>query len=298
MFTLLNIIFCLCAISPMKTLALIDDGRIPTEQAAEQQVNSPPIDIIIEEFVPERDEINLWRLRYLIVPTDSTILSGLEYRGIVSRYRARNTTMRFIGSYQAHMYHVEFLNNYTVELLVHNSLTIEEADYLSYHFAYKLGQVPPEILSGLLTFTVFVGEGFGDGPSGAYTEHILPSIQSVHDEHREEVLLHSLTHGSLDYASLTPSNNHMISIRDNKTVNTPTGLINQEEWLKAAALDKFYLSPYAASYPMSEDIAETLPAYLALYWRPERFHSSLLNYLSDNLSNRLALIHELNLMLP
>jgi hypothetical protein len=90
----------------------------------------------------------------------------------------------------------------------------------------------------------------------------------------------------------------MISIRDNKTVNTPTGLINQEEWLKAAALDKFYLSPYAASYPMSEDIAETLPVYLALYWRPERFHSSLLNYLSENLSNRLALIHELNLMLP
>jgi len=251
---------------------------------------------VVAPFNPSLDSYGIHQFRNLILPTDPSQLSGVVYVDLVMRYFGRNTTMQYIGTYMAYSYAVTFLNGYSIELMVEQTATKEEADFLAKEVAFQIGQIPEAIVSGLRTFTVFIGNEHGS--SGTNTEHWIYDIDQIFREDHQEYILHHLVHASLDWSQMEPANNTTISIHDNQTIQRHVGRLNKVDWLAAGQADGFFISDYAAEHPAREDVAETTPAYLAVRMRPERFDPKLIEYLSANLANRFAMLDELNINFP
>ena len=251
---------------------------------------------VIEPFDPNREYYDIHQFRNLILPSDPSLFSGVVYHDVVMRYFGRNTTMPFIGTYNAYSYEVTLTNGYVFEFLVEETATKEEADVLARDVSYQIGQLPEAIISGLLTFTLFIGDEHGS--SGKNTEHWIDRIERIYQPDHEEYLMHHLVHASLDWSQMSPANNSTISIHDNQTIQVQQGQLNKEEWLAAAQRDGYFVSQYAADHPAREDVAETAPAYLAARLRPERFDPLLVEFLSNNLTNRFDLLDQLNLSFP
>jgi hypothetical protein len=80
----------------------------------------------------------------------------------------------------------------------------------------------------------------------------------------EELLLHSFTHASLDFSF--ERNWPIVNPRDFSTIQS--------------------------------DVAETIFAYLASRWRPERFDPTLIEYVETKLQHRFQVLDNLNMELP
>jgi len=251
---------------------------------------------VIEPFDPAREHYHIHHFRNLILPSDPSMFSGVVYLDVVMRYFGRNTTMPFIGTYNAYSYEVTLTNGYVFEFLVEETATKEEADILARDVSYQLGQLPEAIISGLLTFTLFIGDEHGS--SGKNTEHWIDRVERIYQSDHEEYLMHHLSHASLDWSQMSPANNNTISIHDNQTIQVQQGQLNKVEWLAAAQQDGYFISQYAADHPAREDVAETAPAYLAARFRPERFDPLLIEFLSNHLTNRFDLLDQLSLNFP
>lgn len=259
---------------------------------------SPPIPIVRFDYKPfnTREPIRNYHFEDLILSRDPSILSGISYNGIVTRYRARNVMMPSKGTYDAYSYTITFTNLKTFEFLVHTDFTFEEAEYMANFLPYQIGQVPAKLSSNLKTYAVFLGDG--GGPSGVNVEHFLKHYKEVHRPEIGEYLVHALSHGVLDWLQEKPANNYRVSVIDGVTVEPQNGLIVKEEWLDAAAKDGYYISEYAEEHPEREDIADTIQAYLAVYWRPYRFDPRLIELLQDRFPNRFLLFDEIDFEYP
>jgi hypothetical protein len=260
-----------------------------------EPIKTPEYTIRPYEYII-RDQFPIWHFDNLIIPSDPTRLIGVKYVDVVTRYFGRNTTMQYIGTYQAYLYMATFINGYELEMLVEIGVSKDDADYLSKEVARQIGQVPELIAADLISFSIFVGDEHGQ--SGMNTEHWIKKINDIKAPYHEELIIHHLTHASIDWSQISPSNNTIISNKDNTTVIPQIGKLDKDEWIVAANLDNYFISDYARDNPLREDVAETIIAYLATSLRPERFDPKVIQILNERLKNRFLLLEKLEMKFP
>ena len=72
------------------------------------------------------------------------------------------------------------------------------------------------------------------------------------------------------------------------------GVINKSQWYKAAKKDKEYISEYAKQYPKSEDVAESIVAWIAVRYRLDRISNGNAEIILKTIPNRLKCFDEQN----
>ena len=104
--------------------------------------------------------------------------------------------------------------------------------------------------------------------------HIGRSKEYIRQDILEEVFIHEGSHSSLDWAW--------------------DGVIDKTEWNKAAKKDKEYISKYAKKYPQSEDVAESIVAWIAVRYRLDRISNGHAEIILKTIPNRLQFFDEQN----
>ena len=255
----------------------------------------PPVVPIKEEFQYQNftvgEHISYSTFADLIIESDPSTLINIDYIDIVTRYFLEDGS-----EYQAYLFESQYPNNKIIDILVYNNMSQEEADEIAMTYAYKIGQLPEGIYSGVFALHVFITEKDMVMHSGRFTEHSQEKSSDIYYDSVEELLLHSFTHASLDFnfENRWP----ILDPKDFRTIHPHVGIIEKDVWMSAVSLDNFYLTQYAANNPYTEDVAETIYAYLASRWRPDRFDPELIDYVETKLHHRFLVLDNLQLKLP
>jgi hypothetical protein len=155
-----------------------------------------------------------------------------------------------------------------------NDFNKEDIGDIIKHHGTMLGRVPAFLLQNLHTIDFQGGRGWwGGGDNGMLLIHIDEEKSNYEstDAKIYDVLIHECTHVTMDH----------------EHANSPG-------WIAARYQDCAEFSPYASKYPIREDFAETMGAYLAMRFRKEKLDSKY-DKLETLLSARFKYLDNLNL---
>ena len=138
-------------------------------------------------------------------------------------------------------------------------------------YAPAIGRLPAVLLSQALKVDINAGDlSFGgNGRLGRFMIHTGRGERNLRAGLLEEVLLHEAGHVSLD----------------------PTHR-NAPDWRAAQQADGVFVSDYARRHPDGEDVAESIVAYFAVRYRPERLSEADRAAILAAIPNRLAYFDE------
>ena len=144
---------------------------------------------------------------------------------------------------------------------------VEAAETEVMKYAPAIGRLPAVLLSRARLVDINAGDlGFGgNSRSGRFLIHTGRGERNLRAGLLEEVLLHEGGHISLD----------------------PTHA-NAPDWRAAQQADGVFVSEYARDYPDREDVAESIVAYFAVRYRPERLSEADRAAILAAIPNRLA----------
>ena len=196
-----------------------------------------------------------WLTPDILGPSDPTSFGNVTYTGRGTRRIFDRRVNRWVTHNDAYLFDVQF-GERTLEWQFNPEFgSVEAARAEIDVFAPALGRLPVALLARVTEVDVNAGDGFfGGGYDGALLIHTEATITkfSVDGGYLEEVFIHEAAHTSLDLAHR----------------RTPG-------WLAAQEADGVFISRYARDYPDREDIAETILAYFAVRYKPERLTASL-----------------------
>ena len=207
----------------------------------------------------------------IVTAEDPSAFNQLIYEGQAIRTMYDRRPAAWIQN-NAHIFSASFGSNTTIEIQVNSEFTQEQASLEANKYAFAIGQIPAFLMVDVDTVWIHRGvEGFGGGNRNLLI-HTGQGESYIRDGILEETLIHEATHTSFDaYHS------------------------NDPLWVMAQTLDGMAISQYALDYPNREDLAETMPLYLAVRFWAERIPSSLYNTVMETIPNRIKYLDCLDL---
>ena len=205
--------------------------------------------------------------------TDEDVFSCLKYDGLLGREMPNGDEPLHQDAYVFTAY---FTDGTEVELNLSNAFgseTVAEAEATRY--VPRLGKLPTVLRDGLAQVKVFRGDKGASAQESAeglgffliYDENATDRI-STND--LEETVFHESVHASWDA-------HHAHS----------------PEWLAAQQADGQFITSYAMSKPMREDLAESaLFAYTMIHY-PDRFPPDVADAIRSAIPNRIAFVEKL-----
>jgi hypothetical protein len=163
----------------------------------------------------------------------------------------------------ARLFQAEYDGGSSLEVIANPEFGLDEARTRAYVWAYRLGQIPRALRERVTTIVLHRG----NQPPGARNGRILIHTGQLDNLSRtipEELLMHEATHAGF--------------WSNERSIN----------WRLAQAADNAFISAYAARVPTGEDMAETVPAWVALRYRRDRLAPEVADRLESLLPNRLA----------
>lgn len=205
----------------------------------------------------------------ILTPADPTTFSGSTYPGQESR------TMfdRRVGwiTVDAYLFDASFDDGLSIEIQVNPEFGTPAAAQVEADFyARSLGRLPTALRQDVETVWIHMGSEPFSGFDNSILIHA--GAGSGYGGFLEETLAHEAAHVSLDpyYA-------------------------NASGWLAAQSSDPTFISTYARSFPMREDIAESFVAYLGIRYRADRLSEGMRASILAAIPNRIAFFDGLDL---
>jgi hypothetical protein len=200
----------------------------------------------------------------IITEADPSSLASLTYRGVAERTMFDRRTARFQPVF-AHVFDARFGANTIVEVQVNREFSQQDAERESRFYATAIGRLPAFLFRDLRTVWIHRGDfDFGGGNNNLMI-HSERGAAHARQGVLEEILLHEATHTSFD--------------RDHSAA---------PRWLEAQRADGASISAYARDNPNREDLAETLPLYLAQRVRPDRLSPAVVATIRATIAARIA----------
>ncbi len=209
----------------------------------------------------------------IIRPGDPTLYQSMVYTGQAQR-RAWHSGYSETRTFNAYTFDLAFSDGDIVEVAVESALGSQaqarlEADKL----AIPLGQIPAILRSHINSLTVFTGTGRGTASlGGLVSTYATDNATKIQNGQLEEFLVHEATHTALD-AIYYPNSAYQQAVID----------------------DNNFISTYARDYPTSEDISETIVAYLAVRLRADRISAYWESKIRTAIGHRIAFFDSENL---
>jgi len=223
----------------------------------------------------------MWDLPDLITSSDYTIYSTSLYQGIEKRLFYDKSIPDFIN-YPAHIYKVNFGDDLYVDFEIYTEFTQEEAGNIEQKYAPLIGQLGKDLRRNIKSFEFIKGEETASAQRSAdlnyanitlHTDWLTNTVETrPNGDRTEELLIHESAHLSID-----------------------PYVYGRQEWTDAVNLDGNYISEYAKDNPDSEDVAETLQAYISVKYFPDRISNSLRDTILSVCLNRFKYFDSLNL---
>jgi hypothetical protein len=258
---------------------------------------------VIQEIFPfdifdPNSEIYYGTFRNLIIASDPTIFSGLIYHGLQEVYEHRYITAGPTDLYQAHVYTLQMTNGLEMPLTV-DALFLESKVYeFAHRYGRVIGQMPIQFIERLVSFSVMSVQPDRICHSSRTKQWCADRRDEIVHNVLEELILHALTHNFLDWHNVHEPYRNVHDIFDQSIIYTHEGVLQREEWIRAMKQDNFYLTEYSKRFPMTEDVAESIYAYFASRWRPERFDPAFIEYIEKNMQNRFRILDQIDWILP
>ncbi len=202
----------------------------------------------------------------IIIPSDPSSLIDVTYVGKGERnvYDRRPADWIDIDAY---LFIARFDDGLSSEVQVNPEFgSVSGAREVANTYAKMVGQLPTVLRRDVDTVTIHEGgESWGGGNNNIliHVEH-LASDAHLRD-FEEEMLIHEAGHTSLD-----------------------ADHAQAPEWLAAQVADGAFISTYARSHPLREDVAESVVTWLALRYRTDRISGADEQTIADTIPNRLA----------
>jgi hypothetical protein len=248
-------------------------------------------------FYPD-EEIYYGTFRNLILADDPTIFSGLIYHGLQEVHEHRYITVGPTTLYRAHIYTLQMTNGLELPLTVDGFFLESRVHDFANRYGRVIGQMPIQFLERLVSFSAISIQPDRNCHSSRTLQWCVDRRdESIHNV-LEELLLHSLAHNFLDWHNPYDPFRNVHDIFDQSVIYKHEGVLKREEWILAMKQDDFYLTEYAARFPMTEDVAESILGYLASRWKPERFDPALIEYIEKNMSHRFTVLDRIDWILP
>lgn len=189
----------------------------------------------------------------IIRPSDPTSFVSFRYTGTVQR-RAYHSEYMAFQDYTGYNFELTFDDGDTLEVSVDEQVGDQSAGEAEVNkIAVAIGQAPAVLRREVTVITVWSGPGRGTadrrGNVSAYASAITTLINRGN---LEEFFVHEFSHTSVDKWFYTDA-----------------------DYIKAVALDNNYVSTYAVENPNSEDISESMTAYIAVRYRADRITAEL-----------------------
>jgi hypothetical protein len=173
---------------------------------------------------------------------------------------------------KAHIFDALFGTETTVEVQVNPEFNKQEALVYAKQYSVVIGQLPAFLFRDLQTVWIHNGNNDFGGGNNNLLIHVKRGEQYIADRILEETFLHEGTHTSLD-----STHNH------------------EPLWGLAQENDTMSISSYGLEFPEREDLAETLPLYLALRFRPNQISPEMKSIIQKTIPNRIAYLDCLQL---
>lgn len=155
------------------------------------------------------------------------------------------------------------------ELIDHSNQDSALNDYVQ-PYAYMVGQLPSFLLKGIHRIVLLGGDEICSAADGSIYIHPAYTGNSK-TAFVEEVLIHEGGHASLDNVILA-----------------------SDEWKNAQQKDSLYISKYAKDNLETEDLAESILAWLSIRYRSERVSTEDSLIIASTIPNRLKLLDSYN----
>ena len=199
----------------------------------------------------------------IIIDEDPTSFRGLTYAGQGERIMYDRRTNAF-ENYRPHLFNAQFGENKIVEVQVNPEMSREEGEAEATKYCRVIGQIPGFLFRDLDTVWLHRGDNSFGGGNRNLLIHTEQGERYIADGLLGEVFLHEAAHTSVDaYHQDRPS------------------------WLAAQAADGQAISRYAADFPRREDLAETLPLYLAVRFYSDRLPQRIADAVLTTIPNRI-----------
>jgi len=200
----------------------------------------------------------------IIVPNDDSSFVELTSKGQGERTMYDRRPADWVVL-EAHLFDAKFGAETIVEIQVNPEFNEEEALQQAERYAFVIGQLPGFLFRDLETVWIHKGDyDFGGGNNNLLI-HVGRGENYIADGILEETFIHEGTHTSVD-------SHH----RD------------EELWLLAQQMDTVSISTYGEEFPQREDLAETMPLYLALRYRPDKLSEEMRSTIQTTIPNRIA----------
>lgn len=169
------------------------------------------------------------------------------------------------GYVRAYLFDVQF-TGVELQFQIHPEFGSREAARAEVDtYAAPLGRIPAALLSGAEEVEISaVDNVFQGNKNGIFHIYTIHGKELIRDGFLEEVLIHEGGHASLERVHA-----------------------NTADWRAAQEADGVFVSAYAETNPRVEDVPESILAYFALRYRPERLAESHRAAIAAAIPNRL-----------
>ncbi len=207
----------------------------------------------------------------IITNADPTAFQRLKPAGTGTRKMYDRRSEGWI-QVEAHLFTAAFRDSRNIEVQVNPEFTALEALAQAQKYLPDIGRIPAALRAKVETVWIHNGNhGFGGGNNNLLI-HTEMGASYIEQGLLAEAFLHEATHTSLDPLHL-----------------------ETEGWQAARRQDGRFISVYAKQYPGREDLAETVPLYFALRFRPERLPKETREKIEQTIPHRLTYLDQLKL---
>ena len=226
------------------------------------------LDFVLEHTGNPPYEGTVWITPDLITPSDPSSFSGAIFAGRRTREFWDRPAERWT-SVDVYLFSARY-GSVEVEFQVHPEFRSREAAEAEVEdYATPLGQLPRVLLSGVREVEISASNNGWQGNEVLGIIHIYTGFSEEAAGFWEEILVHEGGHTSLDAVHMGTAG-----------------------WLAAQEADSVFISEYARDNPDREDVAESISAWFAVRYRPERLSESDRAAILTAIPNRLLYFDE------
>jgi hypothetical protein len=228
----------------------------------------------------------VWDLPLVFKDQEKSTFSKLGYNGISSRFTYDHQAYRNGWNYRDnYIFVAEYEPGYQIEFQISNVFEVNEATQIANLYSFEFGKLPKLTRVNLNSVSLFKAPFAAGGRPGNIVIAIDPERPIHKNPSFLELVLHEAGHASLDY----PNQYHGFE---------EGGILVEERWLEAAKNDNYFISFYSESYPLREDIAETINVYLLYRFKSYMIDPDLIKMIERVIPNRIAYLDEFDFSFP
>ena len=219
-------------------------------------------------------------LKDIINKSDPTTYKDIEF---IKKEKIKTSDGRLgdhSNKYEAtfYLFEAKYHHNDNIKIWVNSEFkTSKKIAEIALRYSKMLGQVP-DYFKSELKWVVIHGPWVDKTKCTCMwyafrNEGVYIHTEMIPDQHEEEILIHELTHVTIDSLYYNAENEFI--------------------WKEAQKKDANYISEYAEKKPLSEDIAESAVAWVAVRCKKDRISKSVYKKIIKTIPNRLKVLDDL-----